>query len=113
PADWQITDTYFVVAHIHYVFAGSSLFAVMAAIYYWYPKMYGRMLDERLGKLSFWTSFVGFNLAFFPMHIVGLMGMPRRVYTFQSGLGFETMNLLETIGAMLFALGLLVSLWNV
>jgi heme/copper-type cytochrome/quinol oxidase subunit 1 len=113
PVDWQITDTYFVVAHIHYVFAGSSLFAIMAAIYYWYPKMYGRMLNETLGKISFWTMAVGFNLAFFPMHIVGLLGMPRRIYTFQPGLGFETTNLIETIGAFLFALGLAVSLWNV
>ena len=113
PADWQVTDTYFVVAHIHYVFAGSSLFAVMAAIYYWFPKMYGRMLDERLGKLSFWTMFVGFNVAFFPMHILGFMGMPRRIYTFQAGLGFDTLNLVETVGAIAFALGLVVSLWNV
>jgi cytochrome c oxidase subunit 1/cytochrome c oxidase subunit I+III len=113
PVDWQITDTYFVVAHIHYVFAGSSLFAIMAAIYYWYPKMYGRMLNETLGKISFWTMAVGFNLAFFPMHIVGFLGMPRRIYTFQPGLGFDTTNLIETIGTFLFALGLALSLWNV
>jgi cytochrome c oxidase subunit I+III len=113
PVDWQITDTYFIVAHIHYVFAGSSLFAVMAALYYWYPKMYGRMLSEALGKMSFWTMLVGFNLAFFPMHVSGLLGMPRRIYTFQPGLGLETTNLLATIGAFLFALGLVISLWNV
>ena len=113
PADWQVTDTYFVVAHIHYVFAGSSLFAVMAAIYYWYPKMFGRMLSEPLGKLSFWTMFVGFNVGFFPMHIAGLLGMPRRIYTFQSGLGLESVNLIETIGAFLFAIGLVMVLWNV
>jgi cytochrome c oxidase subunit I len=113
PADWQVTDTYFVVAHIHYVFAGSSLFAVMAAIYYWFPKMYGRMLDERIGKLSFWTMFVGFNAAFFPMHILGFMGMPRRIYTFQPGLGFDTLNLIESVGAFVFTLGLVISLWNV
>jgi heme/copper-type cytochrome/quinol oxidase subunit 1 len=112
PVDWQLTDTYFVVAHIHYVFAGSSLFGVMAAIYYWYPKMYGRMLSEKLGKVSFWTMFIGFNLGFFPMHIAGLLGMPRRIYTFQPGLGLETTNLIETIGAFLFALGLFMSLWN-
>ncbi|MGH7618538.1 MAG: cytochrome c oxidase subunit I [Gemmatimonadaceae bacterium] len=112
PADWQVTDTYFVVAHIHYVFAGSSLFAVMAAIYYWYPKMYGRMLSERVGKWSFWTMFLGFNAAFFPMHIAGLAGMPRRVYTYQAGLGFDTLNLIESLGAFVFALGLVVSLWN-
>jgi len=113
PADWQVTDTYFVVAHLHYVFAGASLFAVLAAIYYWYPKMYGRMLNETLGKWSFWTSVAGFNLAFFPMHILGLMGMPRRIYTYQPGLGFDTMNALETIGAFVFAVGLLLTLWNV
>ena len=113
PVDWQITDTYFVVAHLHYVFAGSSLFAVMAAIYYWYPKMYGRMLNEALGKVSFWTMSIGFNLAFFPMHIVGFLGMPRRIYTFQPGLGFDATNRIETIGAFLFTLGLVISLWNV
>jgi cytochrome c oxidase subunit 1/cytochrome c oxidase subunit I+III len=113
PFDWQATDTYFVVAHIHYVLAGGTLFGVLAAIYYWYPKMYGRMLDERLGKLSFWLLFIGFNLAFFPMHVSGMLGMTRRVYTYASSPGLDTANLLSTIGAYVFAVGFVVVLWNV
>jgi cytochrome c oxidase subunit 1/cytochrome c oxidase subunit I+III len=113
PFDWQVTDTYFIVAHIHYVLAGGTLFGVFAAIYYWYPKMFGRMLGERLGKLSFWLMFVGFNVAFFPMHVSGLLGMPRRVYTYAAGTGLDTMNLLSTIGSYIFAVGVVVTLWNV
>jgi cytochrome c oxidase subunit I len=113
PFDWQVTDTYFIVAHIHYVLAGGTLFGVLAAIYYWYPKMYGRLLDERLGKLSFWLLFIGFNLAFFPMHVSGMLGMTRRVYTYASNPGLDTTNLLSTIGAYVFALGFVVTLWNV
>jgi cytochrome c oxidase subunit 1/cytochrome c oxidase subunit I+III len=113
PFDWQATDTYFIVAHIHYVLAGGTLFGVLAAVYYWYPKMFGRMLGERSGRVSFWLMFVGFNVGFFPMHLAGLLGMPRRVYTYHSGLGLETTNLVSTIGAYVFALGLFVTLWNV
>jgi len=112
PFDWQVTDTYFVVAHIHYVLAGGTLFGVMAGLYYWVPKMFGFMMGERLGKISFWLMFIGFNVAFFPMHISGLMGMPRRVYTYSGSSGFGTMNLLSTIGAYVLALGLLLTLWN-
>jgi cytochrome c oxidase subunit 1/cytochrome c oxidase subunit I+III len=113
PFDWQATNSYFVVAHIHYVLAGGTLFGVLSAVHYWYPKMYGRMLSERLGKVSFWLLFIGFNVGFFPMHIVGLLGMPRRIYTYQAGLGWSTANLIETIGAYVFALGLILTLWNV
>ncbi|MFI5227526.1 MAG: cytochrome c oxidase subunit I [Gemmatimonadales bacterium] len=113
PFDWQVTDTYFVVAHIHYVLAGGTLFGVMAAIYYWYPKMYGRMLSESIGKISFWLMFVGFNVGFFPMHISGLLGMPRRVYTYSASSGLGALNMLSTVGVYLFAVGLLVSFWNV
>jgi cytochrome c oxidase subunit I len=113
PFDWQAHDTYFVVGHIHYVLAGGSLFGVMAAIYYWFPKMTGRMLDEWAGKVSFWVMFVGFNLTFFPMHIAGLLGMARRVYTYLPGLGLGLVNLLSTVGAFVFIAGVIVSLWNI
>jgi cytochrome c oxidase subunit I len=113
PVDWQLTDTYFVVGHIHYVLIGWNLFAVMAGIYYWFPKWTGHMMNEALGRLNFWLVFIGFNLGFFPMHIVGLKGMPRRVYTYPDGLGWNTLNLLETIGSFIFALGVIVLLINV
>jgi cytochrome c oxidase subunit 1/cytochrome c oxidase subunit I+III len=113
PFDWQATDTYFVVAHLHYVLAGGTLFGVFAAIYYWYPKMFGRRLDERTGKLSFWLMFLGFNIAFFPMHVSGLLGMPRRVYTYASSGPLNDANMLSTIGAYIFAVGIVVTLWNV
>jgi heme/copper-type cytochrome/quinol oxidase subunit 1 len=113
PFDWQITDTYFVVAHIHYVLAGGTLFGVFAAIYYWYPKMFGRMLDETVGRWSFGLMFVGFNLAFFAMHVSGLLGMPRRVYTYSAASGWATPNLISTIGAYVFAVGIVVTLINV
>ncbi|MDQ1520060.1 MAG: cytochrome c oxidase subunit, partial [Actinomycetota bacterium] len=112
PFDWQITDSYFIVAHFHYVLNGAVVFPIFGAIYYWMPKMTGRMLDERLGRISFWTMFIGFNLAFFPMHVLGLLGMPRRVYTYQSGLGWDGLNLLATIGGFLFAVGTGITLVN-
>jgi heme/copper-type cytochrome/quinol oxidase subunit 1 len=113
PVDWQLTDTYFVVAHIHYVLIGWNVFPVIAAIYFWFPKMTGRLLDERLGRWNFWVTFVGFNVGFFPMHISGLMGMPRRVYTYPEGMGWDTLNLITTIGSFVFALGILLLLINV
>jgi cytochrome c oxidase subunit I len=113
PVDWQLTDTYFVVAHIHYVLIGWNLFAVMGALYHWFPKMSGRLLNEPLGKLTFWLMFIGFNVGFFPMHIVGLMGMPRRIYTYSPDMGWGTLNLITTIGSYVLALGLLLTLINV
>jgi cytochrome c oxidase subunit 1/cytochrome c oxidase subunit I+III len=113
PFDWQLTDTYFVVAHLHYVLIGINLFAVIGAFYFWLPKMTGRMLSERLGRWNFWVMFVGFNVAFLPMHLTGLMGMPRRIYTYPTGLGWDTLNLITTIGSFVFALGLLLFLVNV
>ncbi|HVX38068.1 MAG TPA: cytochrome c oxidase subunit I [Gemmatimonadaceae bacterium] len=113
PFDWQLTDSYFVVAHLHYVLVGINVFPVMAGIYYWFPKMTGRMMHERLGTWNFWTLFIGANLVFFPMHILGMMGMPRRVYTYQAGLGWTAMNFIETIGAFLFAAGIVLFIVNV
>jgi len=103
PIDTQVHDTYFVVAHFHYVLVGGAVFPLLGGIYYWFPKFYGRMLDERMGKWNFWLAMVGFNLAFFPMHILGLMGMPRRIYTYPAEMGWGGMNLASTIGAFLFA----------
>jgi cytochrome c oxidase subunit 1 len=113
PADLQQTDSYFVVAHFHYVMFGGSIFSLVAGGYYWWPKMFGRMLDETLGKVHFWLMLVGFNLTFFPMHFLGLNGMPRRVYTYAAGLGFETDNLLATIGAFTIASSFAVFLYNI
>ncbi len=113
PADLQQTDSYFVVAHFHYVMFGGSIFSLVAGAYFWWPKMFGRMLDETLGKLHFWVMLVGFNLTFFPMHMLGLHGMPRRVYTYAAGLGFEGGNLAATTGAFLIATSFLIFIWNV
>jgi cytochrome c oxidase subunit 1/cytochrome c oxidase subunit I+III len=112
PFDQQITDSYFVVAHFHYVLFGGAVFPILAALHYWFPKVSGRLYGERLGKLSFWLVFLGFNLTFFPMHVSGLLGMPRRVYTYPSGLGWDLYNLLATIGAFLLASGILAIVVN-
>jgi len=112
PADTQQTDTYFVVAHFHYVLFGGLMFAVFAGFYYWYPKVFGRMLDERLGKLNFWTLFIGFNLTFGPMHLLGLWGMPRRTYRYDDGLGWTTLNKLITVGSFIIAFSVLVFIVN-
>src|SRR5262249_49539242 len=101
PVDWQLTDTYFVVSHLHYVLVGANVFPVFAAFYYWLPKITRRMLDERLGAWSFWLMFIGFNVAFFPMQITGLLGMPRRLYTYPAGLGWDSWNMASTIGALI------------
>ncbi len=112
PADLQQTDTYYVVAHIHYVFFGGTILGLFAGIYYWWPKMTGRLLNESLGKWHFWLQLVGMNLAFFPMHFIGLLGMPRRVYTYSPELGVGALNLVSTIGAFLIALAILIFLVN-
>jgi cytochrome c oxidase subunit 1 len=112
-ADLQQTDTYFIVAHIHYVLFGGVIFALFAGMYYWIPKITGRMLNDRLGKLHFWVMVISFNLTFFPQHFLGLHGMPRRTFTYESGLGFETMNLMSTIGSLLLGASMLIFIWNV
>ncbi|GGD91551.1 hypothetical protein GCM10011515_09030 [Tsuneonella deserti] len=111
--DWQLTDTYFIVAHLHYVLIGINLFAVVGAIYHWLPKMSGRMMDERLGRWVFGFMFIGFNLAFLPMHWLGLIGMPRRVWTYGADMGFSATNLVVSIGAFVFATGILLFLVNI
>ncbi len=113
PIDWQVTDTYWVVAHIHYVLIGTNVFPVFAALYFWLPKIMGRMLDEKLGKWSFWLMFVGFNVAFFPMHLLGIFGMPRRIYTYPAGMGWEGLNTLSTVGAFTLGVGIAVTFWNI
>jgi cytochrome c oxidase subunit 1 len=113
PFDWQVTDTYFIVAHLHYVLFGGSIFGIFAGLHYWWPKMFGKLLDERLGKLTFWLMFIGMNLTFFPMHMLGLLGMPRRVYTYTQGGIWEWYNLVSTIGSGVMALGVAVFLVNV
>jgi cytochrome c oxidase subunit 1/cytochrome c oxidase subunit I+III len=112
PVDWQLHNTYYVLAHIHYVLIGANVFPVFAGLYFWIPKMTGRMMNERLGKWSFWVMFIGFNIGFFPMHIVGLMGMPRRIYTYAAGLGLQPMNELITFGSFIFGIGILLSIIN-
>jgi cytochrome c oxidase subunit I+III len=112
PFDWQVTDSYFVVAHFHYVLNGAVVFPIFGALYYWLPKMTGRLLSERLGKLSFWVMFVGFNITFFPMHILGFLGMPRRIYTYNDGLGWGGLNAMVSIGSLIFGLGTAITLYN-
>ncbi len=112
PADTQQTDTYFVVAHFHYVLFGGLVFAIFGGLYYWFPKVTGRFMSERLGKLNFWTMLIGFNLTFFPMHLVGLYGMPRRTYRYDEGLGWDFLNQLETVGAFVIAFSTLILLVN-
>jgi cytochrome c oxidase subunit I+III len=111
--DFQAHDTFFVVAHLHFVLIGGSIFPIIAGVYYFYPIVTGRLLSERLGKIAFWVSFIGFNLAFLPMHLSGLRGMPRRVFTYPEGLGLDTLNLVSTIGAYILGLGIAVIVFDV
>ncbi|MGA9532648.1 MAG: cytochrome c oxidase subunit I [Anaerolineales bacterium] len=112
PVDWQITDTYYVVAHIHYVLFGGAIFGLFAGLYYWMPKFSGHKLSEGWGKLHFWSMFIGMNMVFFPMHILGILGMPRRIYTYGEGLGWSVWNLLMTVGAFIVALSVLFFIIN-
>src|SRR5439155_11183697 len=112
PFDWQLTDSYFVVAHFHYVLIGGLLFTIFAGIYYWYPKAFGRMPSRRLGLWHFWLFALGFHLTFDPQHMAGILGMPRRIYTYDVGRGWEIYNLLSSVGAIFQALGLLCFIAN-
>jgi cytochrome c oxidase subunit 1 len=111
--DFAIHDTYWVVAHIHYVLFGGTVFGIMAGMYYWFPKICGRMLSRRLGQWHFWLQFIGFNLTFFPMHLLGLRGMPRRIADYAPDRGWSFLNSLATVGAFVIAVSMLVFLVNV
>jgi cytochrome c oxidase subunit 1 len=112
PADSQQHDSYYVVAHFHYVLFGGAIFGIFSGIYYWWPKVTGRLLGEGLGKWNFWLMFVGMNLTFAPMHMLGLNGMPRRTYRYAEGLGFDLWNLVATVGSFVLAFGILLFLIN-
>ena len=112
PADAQQQDTYYIVAHLHYVLFGGSIFGLFAGVYYWFPKVTGRLMNEGLGKLNFWLLFIGMNLTFAPMHWLGLDGMPRRINTYDSSMGWDFWNLFATVGSWVIALGVLVFVWN-
>jgi cytochrome c oxidase subunit 1 len=112
PADLQQTDTYFIVAHFHYVLFGGSMMGIFAGIYHYYPKMTGRMLSEGLGKAHFWVTAIGMNLTFFPMHFSGLLGMPRRIYRYDAGQGWDGFNLASSLGAYILGIGMLIFAYN-
>jgi cytochrome c oxidase subunit 1 len=113
PVDWYLTDTYFVVAHFHYVLMGGTTFAIIAGLYYWFPKMSGRMMNERLGKASFWLMFIGFWTTFLVQHALGTEGMPRRIYRYADSAGWGTENLISTIGSFILGVGVLLTMINV
>jgi heme/copper-type cytochrome/quinol oxidase subunit 1 len=113
PVDWQVTDTYYLVAHIHYVLFGGTAFAVFAGVYYWFPKISGRMLSEPLGKLHFWLMLVGFNMTFLVQHFLGLMGMPRRMFTYPNLPGWAVLNMISSIGAGIMAIAVAIFVWNI
>jgi cytochrome c oxidase subunit 1 len=112
PSDYQQQDTYYIVAHFHYVLFGGAIFALFGGAYYWFPKFTGKLMNEGLGQLNFWTLLVGFNLTFFPMHMSGLLGMPRRIYTYSEGQGWDLWNLMATVGAFVIAFSVSVFLVN-
>jgi len=113
PFDYQVTDSYFVVAHIHYVLFGGTAMAVFAGLYYWFPKFTGKLMNEKIGKWQFWFIFIGLNVTFFPMHILGIFGMPRRVYTYPGNMGWNELNLMASIGAFVLGIGVLLFLFNI
>jgi cytochrome c oxidase subunit 1 len=112
PADLQQTDTYYIVAHFHYVLFGGSIMGIFAGIYHYFPKMFGRMMNERLGSWHFWLNFIAMNLTFFPMHFSGMLGMPRRIYTYDGGQGWDTFNMMSSIGAFMLVISTAIFVWN-
>jgi cytochrome c oxidase subunit I len=112
PADLQQTDTYFIVAHFHYVLFGGSIMGIFGGIYYYFPKITGRYMDEKLGTWHFWSTFISMNLTFFPMHFSGMLGMPRRIYTYDAGQGWDTFNMMSSVGAGLLILSTLIFVVN-
>jgi cytochrome c oxidase subunit 1 len=113
PWDWQLNDSYFLIAHFHYVLVGAIVFMIFAAIYYWFPKATGRLLNESLGKWHFWLFLIGFHMTFDTMHIPGILGMPRRIYTYEADRGWATLNLICTIGAAFQIAGILIWVFNI
>src|SRR5690606_6076940 len=113
PFDWQVHDTHFVVAHMHYVLVGGMLFPLIAGFYYWLPHVSGRMPSDTLGRWGFWLTFIGFNVTFLIMHLTGLFGMPRRVYTYEAGLGWDLFNLISSIGGFIMAIGIAVIILDI
>src|SRR5439155_25347351 len=113
PSDLQQTDTYYIVAHFHYVIFGGALLGFFAGMYYWWPKVFGYRLSEKLGSWHFWLILIGMNLTFGPIHIIGLEGQPRRTYTYAKRYGYDVWNMVETIGAFIIALAVAIFLYNV
>jgi heme/copper-type cytochrome/quinol oxidase subunit 1 len=112
PIDEQVHDSYWIVAHLHYAVFGGGGFGIFAGMYYWWPKMFGYMLDERLGKLQFWTMLIGFHVTYFPMHILGLWGMPRRIYDYGDDRGWTGLNQLATVGGIIMGVSVLILIYN-
>jgi len=113
PFNWQLNDSYFVIAHFHFVLVGALVFTIFAAVYYWFPKATGRMLSETLGKWHFWLFLIGFHLTFDTMHFPGMLGMPRRIYTYEASRGWGTLNLIVSLGVVFQAAGVLTFVWNI
>jgi len=113
PFDWQLHDSHFVVAHFHYTLVGGLVTGLLAGMHYWFPKVIGKMYNETLGKWCFWLFVIGFNMTFLPLHVLGILGMPRRIFTYPAGRGWEIWNLIASIGAAVMAAGILCFIWNI